>query len=378
MAYTYSTNKKNDPFIKSANEFLSNRAVVEPKFKSFDPSLIYRSKQFNECMSYFDLTDDLTRNVLLSVNEADQNVVMTNLSQKLYSHIINKVDDIDFGTIPESKGDITKIENYENLMDCISVMSEVLARYNQSTTSIDIVQLAVQNIIDRTDKFTMGYKLNIEMPIVIYNTLVLSIVSSVSYLIASCLEYVKQPEDMGFEISLDKTATVRSAEALLFKDLTKFNNTCSNGEFDKAMDFMLSAKAKNFTGGIMLGFSASAIAVALAAVILIIPAIRELVFLFYYTRESISTYFELQSNLLTMNAYNVQNNLSRDAKERKNIATKQKKIAEAFNKISNKIKVNYKIAEVKANKDNVSVEKTKYTQNDILDAIPDSSSSVLF
>lgn len=377
MAYTYSTNK-NDPFINSANDFLSNRALVEPKFKQFDPSTIYRSKQFNECMNYFDLTDDLTRNVLLTVNEADQNVVMTNLSQKLYSHIINKVDDIDFGTIPESKGDITKIQNYDQLMDCITVMSEVLARYNQPTTSIEVIQLAVQNVIDRTDKFVMGYKLNIEMPIVIYNTIVLSVVSSVSYLIASCLEYVKQPEDMGFEISLDKTATIKSADALLFKDLTKFNNTCASGEFDKAMDFMLSAKAKNFTGGIMLGFSASAVAIALAAVLLIIPAIRELVFLFYYTRESISTYFELQANLLTMNAYNVQNNLARDAKERKKIAANQKKVAEVFNKISNKVKVNYKVAEVKAVKDNTTVEKTKYTQDDILDAIPDSSTSVLF
>lgn len=377
MAYTYSTDK-NDPFINSANDFLSNRALVEPKFKQFDPSTIYRSKQFNECINYFDLTDDLTRNVLLTVNEADQNVVMTNLSQKLYSHIINKVDDIDFGTIPESKGDITKIQNYDQLMDCITVISEVLARYNQPTTSIEVVQLAVQNVIDRTDKFVMGYKLNIEMPIVIYNTIALSIVSSVSYLIASCLEYVKQPEDMGFEISLDKAATTNSANALLFKDLTKFNNTCASGEFDKAMDFMLSAKAKNFTGGIMLGFSASAVAIALAAVLLIIPAIRELVFLFYYTRESISTYFELQANLLTMNAYNVQNNLARDAKERKKIAANQKKIADAFNKISNKIKVNYKVAEVKAVKDNTTVEKTKYTQDDILDAIPDSSTSVLF
>lgn len=377
MAYTYSTDK-NDPFINSANDFLSNRALVEPKFKQFDPSTIYRSKQFNECMNYFDLTDDLTRNVLLTVNEADQNVVMTNLSQKLYSHIINKVDDIDFGTIPESKGDITKIQNYDQLMDCITVISEVLARYNQPTTSIEVVQLAVQNVIDRTDKFVMGYKLNIEMPIVIYNTIVLSIVSSVSYLIASCLEYVKQPEDMGFEISLDKTATIKSADALLFKDLTKFNNTCASGEFDKAMDFMLSAKAKNFTGGIMLGFSASAVAIALAAVLLIIPAIRELVFLFYYTRESISTYFELQANLLTMNAYNVQNNLARDAKDRKKIAANQKKVAEVFNKISNKVKVNYKVAEVKAVKDNTTVEKTKYTQDDILDAIPDSSTSVLF
>ena len=43
--------------------------------KSFDYGSIYRSKQFNEAMKYFDSEDTMTRNILLSVNEADQNVI---------------------------------------------------------------------------------------------------------------------------------------------------------------------------------------------------------------------------------------------------------------------------------------------------------------
>ena len=61
---------------------------------------------------HFDIYDNRTRNILLAVNEADQDGVMKSLADKLYSHIVEKVDDIDFGTIPLSKGDITKIDNY--------------------------------------------------------------------------------------------------------------------------------------------------------------------------------------------------------------------------------------------------------------------------
>ena len=121
--------------------------------KSFDYSSIYRSKQFNEAMNYFDIEDTMTRSILLSVNEADQNVVMTSLANKLYSHIVDKVDDIDFGTIPNSKGDITKIDNFDKLVDCLNIISDILQQYNQDTSPVETVNLAIQNMIDRTDMF---------------------------------------------------------------------------------------------------------------------------------------------------------------------------------------------------------------------------------
>ena len=156
--------------------------------KTFDHASIYRSKQFNEAMKYFDNSDTMTRSILLSVNEADQNVVMTSLANKLYSHIVDKVDEIDFGTIPNSRGDITKIDNFDNLVDCVNIISDILQQYHQDTAPVETVNLAIQNMIDRTDMFEKAYKLNIEMPMIIYNTITLSIVSSVSYLISSCIE----------------------------------------------------------------------------------------------------------------------------------------------------------------------------------------------
>ena len=46
---------------------------------------------------YFDITHTETRKVLLAIDEADQNMVLTNLTSKLYDHIVGKVDDIEIG-----------------------------------------------------------------------------------------------------------------------------------------------------------------------------------------------------------------------------------------------------------------------------------------
>lgn len=345
--------------------------------KSFDHTSIPRSREFNEAMKYFDIEDNMTRNVLLSVNEADQNTVMLSLANKLYTHITDKVDDIDFGTIPESRGDITKIDNYNNLVDCLNIISDLLQQYHQDTSSVETVTIALQNMIDRTDMFEKAYRLNVEMPIVIYNTIALAIVSSVSYLITGCIEFIKMPEDKGFDIALDKVSAAKMKEAIVFKDLKRFNKICADGSFDKSMDYIMKQNANNFSGfGFAFGLSSSVAIIGM--ILLIIPVIRELIFLFYYSRAKVSDYFDAQSSLLLMNSYNIENNLTRDPKKKKEIANKQRKIADVFKKISNTLKVNLKAGEKKGKDEADKLDKHKFKQDEVLDKIPDSSNSVLF
>lgn len=368
---------KNYSFMNPVQEYNTEHYMVNEadNIKEFDHTRIYRSPVFQEAMKSFDITDTMTRAVLLSVNEADQNAVMTSLANKLYQHIVDKVDDIDFGTIPLSKGDVTKIDNYEQLTDCINIIAEILQQYHQDTNSIETVATALQNIIDRTDMFTKAYKLNVEMPIIIYNTMVLSVVSSVSFMISACIEFIKSGDE-GFQISLDKIALSKTMNNVLFKDLAKFNKICSSGEFDKAMEYVINQNTKNFTG--MAMYNLSSIAVFLGILLLIIPIIRELIFFFYYSRCKVSDYFEAQASLLTMNAYNIESNLTKGDKDKKEIANKQKKIAEKFKKLANAIKVKNKVGEANSQKDIKKLDDKKYKQDEVLDSIPDSSNSILF
>ena len=372
--YTYT---RPEPVQESNASFTGYMVDEADLIKTFDHASIYRSNQFNEAMKYFDNEDTMTRNILLSVNEADQNIVMTSLANKLYGHITDKVDEIDFGTIPNSKGDITKIDNYEKLIDCVNIISDILQQYHQDTTPVEVVDLAIQHMVDRTDMFEKAYKLNVEMPIIIYNTIVLSIVSSVSYLISCCIEFVKLPDNNGFDIAMDKVSAAKAKEAILFDDLKKFNKMCADGSFDKAMDYVIKQNANNFAGA-AFAFGASSVVVALGILLLIIPVIRELIFFFYYSKAKASDYFDAQSSLLLMNAYNIENNLSRDEKSKKQIADKQRKVADVFKKLSNTLKVNLKTGEKKATDETNKLDKQKLKHNEVLDKIPDSSNSVLF
>jgi len=383
--------------------------------KEVDFSSIYRSKEFNECMKYFDTSHDLTRKVLLSVNEADQNVVMQALASKLYGHIVDKVDDIDFGTIPSSKGDITKIQNFEQLTDCINVLSEVLQNYNQPTDLVDTVSIALQNMIDRKEIFIKSYRLNIEFPIVIYNTIALSIVSATSLLIASSIEFIKLPDNRGFDIAFDKTSKIKSKDKILFKTLESFNKMCANGQFDQSMNFVIknnlvlrskkheAATEENVEvqqesitatiGGFLStlsALSAGGHAIAgiakshpvvtgiISAIIIIILFARDAIYSFFYLRTKASDFFDVQSALLVMNAYNVESNLTRDETERKKIAEKQNKVAKFFAKLSDALKVKDRTAEVKASSDIDKQNKEKFVYTDVMDSMPDSAQAALF
>lgn len=339
-------------------------------------SEVYRSPEFTKAMNeYFDVQDSKTRKILLAVNEADQNKILTSLTSKLYDNIIDKVDEIDFGDIPSTKGDITKLPNYNKIIESANLIRDILTHYNEKTDPADTLLEAISNIESRKSLFTRAYQLNVEMPIIFYNTMTLAVINGLSYLIAAVIDYIKVPNEDGFKISLNKVAVSKVQQGILFENLEKFNSSCKKGEFDKAMNHIISQNVKNFTGmeiGVVAG-----IALALGLILNIIPIIRELIFFFYYSRTTTAQYFETQSKLLEMNAYSLELHSTMDKEKRERVIKKQLKVAETFRKISNFFMVDAKTAEKQATKDIISTNK-KMKADDVLDSVPDSATDTLF
>lgn len=380
-----------------------------------DYKSIHKLKEFDEATKeYFDITDNNTRKAFLYLNEAQQSNVLQGLAGKLYKQIVDNVDDIDFGTIPLSKGDITKIQNYTNLKDCITIISDILRNYKQSTEAIDIVDIAVRNLESRINLFTRAYKLNVEAPIITYNTMALAVVSGVSLMIASCIEFIKLPDDKGFEIAVNKAGKINTKNDVLYSNLTLFNKMCSNGTLDKCMNTIMDAnikahkeafvdinvgkaadevfgkdsngrkavqwaqdlasKTKNMANKYPLVTGAVLGVAGIAGIIFVgiqlIKGIRALIWKFYYTKAKLSDYYDTQSALLKMNAYNVENDLTRDPVQRTLIAKKQMEIAERYKKIANKLNVENKTSDKKAIEQVKKHDKDKYTYKDIMDSIP--------
>ena len=377
----------------------------------FDYHSIHRSAAFEECTKFFNIENEKTRKVLLAVNEADQSVIMQALSTKLYEHIVNKIDSVDFGTIPMSKGDIEKIDHYEQLVDCINVLTQILQNYRQDTTNADTISIALQNMIDRKDIFKQAYRLGVEFPIVTYNTMALSIIGGVSLLISAHIEFIKMPDNKGYDIAFNNASRNKTRDKLLFKNLESFNKMCASGEFDKTMDYAIknnikmkheAYEAQNegvvtsisaltskgiWAAGSALGGAAglaaahpviTAIAGIFIALIILLRYMRDIIYYFYYSRTKVSEFLDMQSALLYMNAMNIENTLTRDDKEKAKTVEKQRRIADFFQKLSEKIKVKDRTAEVKAETDAKKADNEKFEIGDVISSVPDSANAVLF
>ena len=318
----------------------------------------------------FNLSDEPTLHVLTHIDEADKNVVMDSLASKLYDKIVAKVDDIDYGSIPNTKGDITKLENYGELLETINVVTRITEEYGARPDCINTILDAIENVKERTDLWEKSYDFNMSFPIIFYNTIVLSIVSSVSLIIATSIEFIKDPSGEGYEVKFDKVVYNKSKDNLLFQNLKKFNDSCRKGEIDKAFDYVLSHNSKQLMGIDDLGIVSG---VALAAIVLsIIPIMRELIFFFYHSRQQMSDYFTIQAELLQMNSEYVKNNPNMDSKRRKEVAKKQEKIVSVFKRIGNALAIDMKTSDRKAKSDASKDKIDKYKINDVIDTKPDS------
>lgn len=334
--------------------------------------------QYNEFVKeYFDITDRETRKVLVTINEADQNQVMGSLATKLYDAIVKKVTDIDFGQIPQSRGDITKIPNYLDMVECLTTIRDMMVASKQSTQTPDIIFLAIENMKKYQKIWEKGYVLDNEMAIVFYNTIALSIVSAISLLTSATVEFVKNPQSDVIDLELAKVANHKTKDNLLFKNLDKFNKACRKGDIEKIFNEVLKAQrqikeetivkeniaAILFTGAMVLGLLST-----------VIPILHQLTNALYCLRQNVAEYLAGEADVIRLNAEKVQYNRAKSPEQKKKIIARQHKIADHFKKWSNKLMIKANKADVEANKKIKEENSNKSKIGDVVDEMPDSAS----
>ena len=334
--------------------------------------------QYNEFVKeYFDITDRETRKVLVTINEADQNQVMGSLATKLYDAIVKKVTDIDFGQIPQSRGDITKIPNYLDMVECLTTIRDMMVASKQSTQTPDIIFLSIENMKKYQKIWEKGYVLDNEMAIVFYNTIALSIVSAISLLTSATVEFVKNPQSDVIDLELAKVANHKTKDNLLFKNLDKFNKACRKGDIEKIFNEVLKAQrqikeetivkeniaAILFTGAMVLGLLST-----------VIPILHQLTNALYCLRQNVAEYLAGEADVIRLNAEKVQYNRAKTPEQKKKIIARQHKIADHFKKWSNKLMIKANKADVEANKKIKEENSNKSKIGDVVDEMPDSAS----
>lgn len=334
--------------------------------------------QYNALVKeHFDITDRETRKVLVTIDEADQNQVMGNLAAKLYDAIVKKVTDIDFGQIPASKGDITKIPNYLDMVSCLTTIRDMMVESKQSTGSADIIFLAIENMKKYQKIWEKGYFLENEMTIVFYNTIALSIVSAISLLTSATIEFIKNPQSDVIDIELAKVANHKTKDNLLFKNLDKFNKACRKGDIEKVFNEVLKAQ-RQLKEGAIVKESISAIlftgAMVLGLLTTVIPILHQLTNALYCLRQNVAEYLAGEADVIRLNAEKVQYNRAKTPEQKKKIIARQHKIADHFKKWANKLMIKANKADAEAQRQIKEDRSNKSKIGDVIDEMPGSAS----
>lgn len=272
---------------------------------------------------------------LLRENNAATNATLVT---NLYNAMLAK-NDVDFGHIPDSKGDVTKFKGYDSMRQTLSLLDELSRKQQVRVEEVAVVTSALDALVAHREYLSKGFQLDKEFIVLQYNYLVLACMHVTSATISAYVDFVKQ---------VNKTDVVLvspndSGVSLMLRDLQQFVAFTKTGKYGQSLKQLVEHSRDNFIGadGVSLAF------VALGAATLIVPLMRELIFVFYYSRMRVSDLLDQQAKFLEINKQGVQA-LSASAKEKNAILKRQSAQIDKLRRLSDRIRVDASMSDAKA------------------------------
>lgn len=270
---------------------------------------------------------------IYALNESEQAVISDKMVGNIYQSALKRKD-IDFDTIPFSKGDIKKFDGYDNMIATLDMVKQLARKFGIKISELDIVETAIGNIRAYRKTFEDGFTFNNDYLILFYNSLIYACVESTSLILSSYVEYVKTINAVEFKIKKGKGMYGN----VCIGNLRQFNNSVKSGDFAKFSKNILSKNKQQFLG---TGIAATT---ALGIALSIVPILRQLIFYFYESRMNVTQYLEQQAEFLRIN----QEKMSVDGMnpaEKENVWRKQRETADKLDNLADKIRVNSKISD---------------------------------
>lgn len=341
----------------------SDKTFYESLLAGMEDTENYKTKEiFSEAVQkYMDFHDIETNNKLHSLDEAEQNAFLVSLTNKLYRLMISKVDEIEYGDIPNTKGDITKLPKYKDIRKTLEVLRTIFKQYRENEKPILEIENALSYVESYQDIFMSCYAGKIELGIMIYNNICLAIIASISYMISVCIEYIKSTKNDGMEVVLKKNKISKVKESLLYESLVKFNDSSRKGDIENALRPLIKSKVKNLAAIAPILFG---IVSVIGLILGCISMLKDIVYFFYAARLRISQYFDVQAGLLEMNAQMLKDSDAETVGDKNRVIGRQLAIAARFHKIADAIAIDSNNAEKNATSD-IKNDNKKYKMDDV-------------
>ena len=162
------------------NEFYSNEIILEA-FQGMQADQIGRDK-----IGYVDAAMEAI------ANPSAQATIMNKLFKET-----QKIDEIDFGKIPDSKGDITKYVYYDQLYDSIELINELM-KGNQTENIVAMNKLH-QILLNARADFVFGFKVNNYIVTSMYKVMVANLHEMIDICIVDVTEYIRNNLNMSMD-----------------------------------------------------------------------------------------------------------------------------------------------------------------------------------
>lgn len=233
------------------------------------------------------------------------------LLNKLYRDIIEH-SDIDFGKVPDSKGDITRYYYYTQMSDTINVLNKL----TRGTSLEESVNMKLLNrfhnmILDLRGDFEFGFRSGTEFLKVTYNLYVMTLYELIEVCLCDYTDYLKSTID-----SNNSTKSKRVAKSrMIVENASSIIKYYDDGTWKKIMTQMR-ADGGNFLGMQNIDWSQGAallgkhpmftkvvggVAVTIAAIIAVLWIVRKITYYFYAGRQKFADYASGQAAILRAN-----------------------------------------------------------------------------
>lgn len=246
---------------------------------------------------------------------------------------------LDFGQIPESKGNIQRVKGIENTIQSLNLIKEnYRGNYVDNSNVVFVISDAINNIGRYQDIFTKAFKSDNKHMCHYYNMLVFASIAGTSLVLAGSLN-ITNVNSNGMESKIDLMKVDMKKLDSIYKFLLSFNQSCKDGSFRRE-------GMKNITGA-QSGVSLTGIAVGGLLLATIVPLMRHVIYAFYYSRMKLSDFLEQQALYIEANKEKLEKDRNLTPQEKEKIIKKQEEIIEKLRRISDKIKVDYAVASKK-------------------------------
>ena len=201
------------------NEFYSNEIILEA-FQEMQADQIGRDK-----IGYVDAAMEAI------ANPSAQATIMNKLFKET-----QKIDEIDFGKIPDSKGDITKYAYYDQLYDSIELINELM-KGNQTENIVAMNKLH-QILLNARADFVFGFKVNNYIVTSMYKVMVANLHEMIDICIVDVTEYIRNNLNM----SMDKKAMKKAR--WVTSNVKNFIKMYESGQWNTLIKYMRTNASK--------------------------------------------------------------------------------------------------------------------------------------